>query len=113
MLTKDTRRSASRTDPSAAGRRRLAKALSIEWLGQTTASLCWISSVFVYGISSTGDWLQLCAATSWLAANITALIAAGTRTPAERSTDTSPRRRVTLQTRPRRSLPPVRHSRPR
>ena len=41
---------------------RFAKMLSFEWLGQTLASLCWIISVFSYGISSTGDWLQLLAA---------------------------------------------------
>ena len=46
------------------------KILSVEWLGQTLASLCWIGSVFVYGITSSGDWLQLCAASCWLLANI-------------------------------------------
>ncbi len=51
----------------------LAKMLRVEWLGQTVASVCWIVSVFTYGISSTGDWLQLCAAVSWLVANIAAL----------------------------------------
>ena len=30
----------------------LAKAMRPEWLGQTTASVCWIASVFTYGISS-------------------------------------------------------------
>ena len=53
----------------------LAKATSIEWVGQTVASLCWIISVFVYGISSLGDVLQLLAACSWMVANIGALIA--------------------------------------
>jgi len=52
---------------------RLAKMIRIDWLGQTTASLCWIASVFVYGISSGGDWLQLCAASSWLIANIASI----------------------------------------
>lgn len=52
----------------------LARALKIEWLGQTVASLFWIVSVFVYGITSTGDWLQLSAASSWFMANIAALI---------------------------------------
>jgi|TARA_B100000519_G_C14199456_1_gene417136 hypothetical protein len=50
--------------------KRFEKILSVEWLGQTLASLCWIGSVFVYGITSSGDWLQLCAASSWLLANI-------------------------------------------
>ena len=49
---------------------RLAKMMRVEWLGQTIASLCWICSVFAYGVSSTGDWLQLCAATAWFIANI-------------------------------------------
>ena len=50
--------------------RPLSKALRVEWLGQTAASVCWIGSVFAYGISSSGDWLQLCAASAWLLANI-------------------------------------------
>ena len=53
---------------------RLAKMLSFEWLGQTLASLCWIISVFSYGISSTGDWLQLMAASSWMISNIASVI---------------------------------------
>ncbi|MEM6979280.1 MAG: hypothetical protein AAF539_06385 [Planctomycetota bacterium] len=56
--------------PSETKRGRLAKILSVEWLGQTIASVCWIASVFSYGISSTGDWLQLMAASAWLLANI-------------------------------------------
>ena len=48
----------------------VARVLRIEWLGQTVASLCWIASVFAYGISSTGDYLQLSAASAWLLANI-------------------------------------------
>ena len=51
---------------------RLARVLRIEWLGQTVASICWIASVLAYGISSSGDWLQLCAASSWLLANVAA-----------------------------------------
>ena len=49
------------------------KVLRLEWLGQTLASTCWIVSVFVYGISSVGDWLQLAAASSWLVANLASL----------------------------------------
>ena len=56
-----------------AERGRWAKALRIEWLGQTLASVSWIASVFAYGISSGGDWLQLFAASSWLLANLAAL----------------------------------------
>ena len=48
--------------------------LCVEWLGQTIASLCWIASVFAYGISSSGDWLQLCAASSWLVANVVVVL---------------------------------------
>ena len=51
----------------------LTRALRVEWLGQTSASLFWIASVFTYGISSTGDWLQLLAASAWLVANIATL----------------------------------------
>ena len=40
------------------------------WIGQTTASLCWIISVFAYGLSEPGDYLQLSAASAWLIANI-------------------------------------------
>ncbi|MEM1107335.1 MAG: hypothetical protein AAGH99_01445 [Planctomycetota bacterium] len=53
---------------------KLARMRRIEWLGQTAASLCWIVSVFVYGLSSTGDYLQLCAASAWLIANLAAVI---------------------------------------
>jgi hypothetical protein len=50
--------------------------MSFEWLGQTAASLCWIISVFVYGLSSTGDWLQLGAASCWMVANLATLVSA-------------------------------------
>ena len=52
---------------------RLAKMLSLEWLGQTIASGCWIASVLSYGITSNGDWLQLLAASAWLIANLAAI----------------------------------------
>ena len=55
-------------------RTRMQKMMSLGWLGQTVASLCWILSVFVYGISTTGDWLQLCAASSWMVSNIAAIV---------------------------------------
>ena len=48
--------------------------LRLEWLGQTVASLCWIVSVFLYGIESAADVLQLAAATSWLVANVASLM---------------------------------------
>lgn len=51
------------------------KVLSIEWLGQTVASVCWICSVLAYEVQSAGDWLQLCAASAWLLANIAAVMA--------------------------------------
>lgn len=53
--------------------RRLERVLRVEWLGQTVASLCWIVSVFVYGVSELGDWLQLAAASAWLVANVAAI----------------------------------------
>ena len=62
---------------SGAGRSRLARARSVGWIGQTVASLCWISSMLAYGVESGGDWLQVCAASSWLLANIATLIKAG------------------------------------
>ena len=55
------------------GRGWLAKAMRVEWLGQTVASVCWIASVFTVGISSSGDWLQLAAASAWLLANLASL----------------------------------------
>lgn len=58
------------------GTSRWARALRVEWLGQTAASLLWIASVFTYGITSGGDWLQLSAASSWLMANIASLVTA-------------------------------------
>ena len=58
-------------------RRRFAKVRSVGWLGQTTASVCWIGSMLIYGLSSsTGDWLQLLAASAWLMANIAAIVEA-------------------------------------
>ena len=54
---------------------RVGKMLSFEWLGQTLASLCWIISVFAYGISGTGDWLQLGAASCWMVSNIATVVA--------------------------------------
>ena len=50
--------------------------MSFEWLGQTAASLCWMISVFVYGLSSIGDWLQLGAASCWMVANLATLVSA-------------------------------------
>ena len=61
------------TDTAPARSSLLKRALRIEWLGQTLASIFWIASVFTYGISSTGDWLQLLAASTWLVANLAAL----------------------------------------
>ena len=54
--------------------KRLSHMLRVEWLGQTFASLCWIASVLSYGVSSTGDWLQLSAASAWLLANIATIV---------------------------------------
>lgn len=70
-----TSEAASQRIPPAPMQRRLEKVLRTEWLGQTVASVCWIVSVLAYGISSSGDWLQLSAASSWLLANIAAALA--------------------------------------
>lgn len=51
------------------------KPITAEWLGQTVASVSWAVSVFFYGLSSTGDWLQLLAASSWFFANMSGIIA--------------------------------------
>ena len=61
---------------SGPGRNRLAKARSVTWLGQTTASVCWIGSMLTSGVESTGDWLQLFAASAWLLANIVTIVTA-------------------------------------
>ena len=57
---------------------RLSKMLNVEWLGQTLASMCWMISVFVYendvSLWSTGDWLQLSAASAWFVSNIASVI---------------------------------------
>lgn len=53
---------------------RIEKMMSFEWMGQTLASLCWIISVFTYGISSNGDILQLLAASCWMVSNISAIV---------------------------------------
>lgn len=72
MLTRNSERGIA----SGALRSRLARMRSIKWLGQTTASVCWIGSMLTSGIASSGDWLQLCAASAWLLANIATLVAA-------------------------------------
>ena len=53
---------------------RINKMMSLEWLGQTIASGAWIVSVFVYGLASTGDYLQLVAASAWMLSNIAAVV---------------------------------------
>lgn len=73
MLTENVEASVA----SGAARTRLARVLRIEWLGQTIASVCWIGSVLAYGISSSGDWLQLFAASAWLSANMAAIVSDG------------------------------------
>ncbi|MDB4640433.1 hypothetical protein OAF56_02255 [Pirellulaceae bacterium] len=59
---------------SSGSRSWLRRMLSVEWLAQTAASLCWIISVIVGGIGSAGDTLQLLAAFCWLLANIAAAL---------------------------------------
>ena len=52
----------------------VSRMLRLEWLGQTVASVCWIVSVFLYGIEGAADVLQLAAASSWMVANIASLL---------------------------------------
>ena len=52
----------------------VSRMLRLEWLGQTVASLCWIVSVFLYGIEKAADVLQLAAASSWMVANVASLL---------------------------------------
>ena len=52
----------------------VSRMLRLGWLGQTVASLCWIVSVFLYGIESVADVLQLAAASSWMVANVASLV---------------------------------------
>ena len=52
----------------------VSRMLRLEWLGQTVASVCWIVSVFLYGIEEAADVLQLAAASSWMVANIASLL---------------------------------------
>ena len=76
MLNKNNQPSTNRIDlENEITITRLEKISSIEWLGQMAASLCWIISVFSYGISTNGDWLQLVAASSWMVSNIASIIA--------------------------------------
>ena len=75
MLTGDDNQSLERLNVSSSPvETRVSKMMSFEWTGQTLASLCWIISVFVYGLNSTGDWLQLMAASSWMLSNIASII---------------------------------------
>ena len=76
VLNENPNQNSKRVDISTAPiQTRLEKMSSLEWLGQTVASLCWIISVFSYGINSTGDWLQLLAASSWMLSNISSILA--------------------------------------
>ncbi|MEE2660743.1 MAG: hypothetical protein VYC41_04070 [Planctomycetota bacterium] len=52
----------------------VSRMLRLEWVGQTVASLCWIVSVFLYGIEKAADVLQLVAASSWLVANVASVL---------------------------------------
>ncbi len=71
-----TSEAARRGIASGVWRSRLARTLRVEWLGQTAASVCWIASMLTYGVSSSGDWLQLFAASAWLLANIASVATA-------------------------------------
>ena len=53
--------------------RKLKSNLSLLWLCQLIASTSWMASVFVYGSFTSGDYLQLLAASSWTISNIISL----------------------------------------
>ena len=72
VVSVDTERSESVVSQEF-GTSQASRFLKLDWLGQTVASLCWIASVFAYGITSPGDWLQLIAASCWLIANVTVI----------------------------------------
>ena len=72
-MLKQVDNTSQNTTNSDAGNSRLSKMMSLEWLGQTVASGACIVSVFVYGLSSIGDYLQLVAASSWMISNIAAI----------------------------------------
>lgn len=55
---------------------RLASMLSLDWLAKTVASNCWIVSMLVYGLSSTGVLPQLTAGSAWCIANAASLASA-------------------------------------
>ena len=75
MLTGDDNQSLERLNVSSSPvETRVSKMMSFEWIGQTLASLCWIISVFVYGLNSNVDWLLLMAASSWMLSNIASII---------------------------------------
>ena len=59
--------------PSKTSPTRIEKMMSVGWFGQVL-SMFWILSVFSYGITTSGDWLQLLAASSWMMSNIAAII---------------------------------------
>ena len=50
------------------------KHIYLNQLAQTFASICWIASMFAYGIESDGDWLQLVSGSAWLFANMSSSI---------------------------------------
>lgn len=60
--------------PSKTSPTRIEKMMSVGWFGQVLASMFWILSVFSYGITTSGDWLQLLAASSWMMSNIAVII---------------------------------------
>ena len=73
VVSVDTERSESVVSQEF-GANQASRFLKLDWLGQTVASLCWIASVFAYGITSPGDWLQLIAASCWLIANVAVIL---------------------------------------
>lgn len=73
MLSPDVISEVNVNPMSSSATTRWRAALQLSWLGQMVASVCWIVSVFAYGVSSVGDMMQLLAASAWAIANLAAL----------------------------------------
>ena len=70
----DIEKGSTNTDVTTSAKTVWTRMLRIDWLGQMAASIFWTISVFVYGFSEAGDYLQLAAAISWVIANLAALM---------------------------------------
>ena len=72
-LLMDSKTDASSTPSTSSDQKLTPHFLRVEWLGQTIASLCWITSMYFYGVKDIGDGLQLVAGLAWFIANLASL----------------------------------------